>query len=98
MSKKGQQYRKYSYVTKLQVVEKYLKGVGSQELMEEYEIRNDTQIEEWTRIYRNIGPHGLKPKLKGRPRKKSQQNELERLRMENEILKKIQDLLEQEKP
>jgi transposase-like protein len=98
MAIKGQKFRKYSYETKLKVVEKYLSGVGSEELMEEYDIRNNSQIETWTFKYRREGKLGLKPKLRGRPKKSDEQTEIEQLRMENEVLKKIQDLLEQEKP
>jgi|LGOV01.1.fsa_nt_gb transposase-like protein len=98
MAKKGQRFKKYSFELKKQVIKEYLNGVSKRELLTKYEIKNDTQIESWVRIYKKEGNKGLKSKQKGRPIKCVTQTELEQLRMENEILKKIQDLLEQEKP
>ena len=98
MAKKGQKYKIYSYDFKKKVLEKYLEGFSKPELMELFRIPNDSQIEKWVRDYKENGFEGLKAKKKGRPKKNSYQEEIEQLRMENEILKKIQDLLEHEKP
>lgn len=98
MAKKGQKYIKYSYELKKAVIEDSMRGLNATELMEKYGVLNDTQIETWLRIFRNKGLEGIKTKIKGRPKKSSNQSELEQLRMENDILKKIQKLLEQEKP
>lgn len=98
MAKKGQKFKKYTYETKVKAVEEYLNGTPVKEVMKGFDIRNLTQIETWIRKYRTEGKTSLKPKPKGRPKKAKTQTELEQLRMENEILKKIRDLLEQEKP
>ena len=98
MAIKGTKNNKYSYETKHSVVTRYLEGESRKDLMKEYGVRNDSQVEEWVRIYKREGNEGLKPKQRGRRKKTIEQTEIERLRMENEILKKIQDLLEQEKP
>lgn len=51
-------------------------------------IRDPGRVEVWVRAYRKEGALAF-TKLKGRPRKQvSPQSELERLRMENELLKK----------
>lgn len=98
MAKKGQKYKKYAYETKLKAVEEYLEGTSSKEVLEKFSIRNLTQLETWVRKYRSDGKESLRAKAKGRPKKDKVQTEIEQLRMENEILKKIRDLLEQEKP
>ena len=98
MAKKGQKYRKYTYESKVKAVEEYLNGTPIKEVIKMFDIRNLTQIETWIRKYKTEGKTSLKPKPKGRPKKEKTQTELEQLRMENEILKKIRDLLEQEKP
>ena len=98
MSKKGQKYKKYSHELKVTVVQESLNGVSNKELVKKYNIKNDTQVETWLRKYREEGFEGLRKKKIGRKPKTSEQSEIEQLRMENEVLKKIQDLLEQEKP
>ena len=97
MAKMGQRYRKYSFDLKKQAVKEYLDGVPKSEVMDKHDIRNESQIENWVRKFKKDGIEGLKAKQKGRPIKSKTQTELEQLRMENEILKKIRDLLEQEK-
>jgi len=98
MAKKGQKFKKYSFELKKEVVEDYLKGMGKFELMKKYDVLSSTQISKWIRDYKAKGYEGLKSMKRGRPKKNKEQNEIEQLRMENEILKKIRDLLEQEKP
>ncbi|KFZ27395.1 MAG: hypothetical protein KQ78_00307 [Candidatus Izimaplasma bacterium HR2] len=48
-------------------------------------------------MYKEKGEEAFNPIKRGRPRKGKKLSELEQLRMENDILKKIQDLLEREK-
>ena len=59
-------------------------------------IGNASAVKEWGQIYRREGVSGLK-KTKGRPRKsESEPAELERLRMENTLLKKFHTELRKE--
>ena len=59
-------------------------------------IRNPYAVKEWGQLYRREGVSALK-KTKGRPRKsESEQAELERLRMENALLKKFHTELRKE--
>ena len=59
------------------------------EVAKRLEIRKSERIERWVAMYRQEGELSFH-KPKGRPRKKeSEQSELERLRMENALLKKI---------
>ena len=95
MANKGQKFTKYSYETKLHAVQEYLNGDTVQGVLEKYHIKNDSQLEEWIRNFKKGGKEALKPKLKGRKPKGNMQAELETLRMENDILKKIKELLGQ---
>ena len=94
MAKKGQRYKRYSYETKKQVVNEYLEGESRHTVMKKYEIKTDSQLDNWVTKYKENGEEGLKPQKRGRPKKTNIQTEIEQLRMENEILKKIRDLLE----
>jgi transposase len=59
-------------------------------------IRNPYAVKEWAQIYRREGIQGLQ-KARGRPRQQeSAQAELERLRMENALLKKYHTELRKE--
>lgn len=94
MANKGQKFNMYSYETKLHAVQTYLNGDTVQDVLEKYHIKNDSQLEEWVRRFKKDGKEGLKPKYRGRKPKGKIQAELETLRMENDILKKIKELLD----
>jgi transposase-like protein len=64
-------------------------GVNYSEIAKRLEIRESARIEKWVQIYRREGPAAFE-KVIGRPRKETRpQTELERLRMENDLLKKF---------
>lgn len=95
--KKGM--RDYSFETKLAVVKARLEdGLTRAEVMEQYGIKNETQVKKWCSKYRLLGEQGLLIKKRGRPRKdemketKSTEKPLwkkvQRLEMENDLLKK----------
>lgn len=96
MAKKGQRFKEYTYETKLQVVKEYLSGTSKKEVLERYNVKSISQVESWTRLFLESGESGLKPRKRGRTKRAKEQTEIERLRMENDILKKIQELLDQE--
>lgn len=53
---------KYSYAFKLKVVQEYLKNDTSYAyLKEKYNIKSDTQINNWLNSYRRFGEDGLRP-------------------------------------
>lgn len=63
-------------------------GMTYRAITQALEIRDPGRIEVWVRAYRKEGALAF-AKPKGRPRKQaSPQSELERLRMENDLLKK----------
>jgi len=89
--------RKYSVELKLEAVRLYYEeGKTRAEITELLGIGNAYAVKEWGQVYRREGVSALK-KAKGRPRKReSEQTELERLRMENVLLKKFHTELRKE--
>lgn len=93
--KKGM--RKYPVELKLEAVRLYYEeGKTRAEITELLGIGNPYAVKEWGKVYRQEGVAGLK-KAKGRRRKSENvQTELERLRMENVLLKKFHTELRKE--
>lgn len=89
--------QKYSFETKKAAVEAFLGGQAKQSVLEQFGIRNKTQLDNWMRLYREQGADGLLPKTRGRPAGdpdsvESLQEKVQRLEMENAALKKLQAL------
>jgi len=86
--KKGM--RQYPVELKLEAMRLYYEeGKTRAEVTKRLGIGNPYAVKDWGKLYRQEGVSGLK-KVKGRPRKsESAQSELERLRMENALLKKF---------
>jgi transposase-like protein len=85
--KKGMTH--YSKAIKERAVKMFLEdGVNYREIAEKLEIRDSERIEKWVQMYRREGAASFEKPV-GRPRKEMRpQTELERLRMENDLLKK----------
>jgi transposase len=87
--KKGSTH--YTIEIKEQAVKLILEGQLSQKaIAEQLGIRDADRIKKWVHDYRREGVLGLR-KPKGRPRKRTEgvEAELARLRMENDLLKKL---------
>lgn len=91
--KKGM--KTYPYEIRVAAIEMFfIEKLKKKTIMELLDVKNDTQLEEWFRLYRKFGFEGLSPKKKGRP-KKSKENEavpcaearIKQLEMENELLR-----------
>lgn len=85
----------YSIEIKLEAVRLFLdEGYTYREIAKQMEIRRADRIKEWVRQYRQEGATAFNRPI-GRPRKQaeSEVGELERLRMENALLKKLQSEL-----
>jgi transposase-like protein len=85
----------YSNEIKQEAVGLFLEeGYTYREIAKQLEIRLADRIEVWVRQYRREGATAFSRPI-GRPRKQaeSEQGELERLRMENALLKKLQSEL-----
>jgi len=80
----------YNKVIKETAVKMFLEeGVSYREIAEKLEIREPARIEKWVQMYRREGTASFEKPI-GRPRKETRpQSELERLRMENDLLKKF---------
>lgn len=110
MAKSGtnKKYKKYTGEFKQMVVETMRKELLSyQETARRFEVRSDTQVKNWERIYLEEGPEGLYierrgRKSTGRPKKlkpEVEENliaEVQRLRAENAYLKKLRALVLEE--
>ena len=105
---KGIPNKKYTGEFKQMVVETMRKELLSyQETARRFEVRSDTQVRSWERIYLEEGPEGLYVerrgrKSTGRPKKLKPEveedliAEVQRLRAENAYLKKLRVLVLEE--
>jgi transposase-like protein len=93
--KKGM--RQYPVALKLEAMRLYYEeGKTRAEITQLLEIGNPYAVKEWGKLYRREGVSALK-KTKGRPcQSENEQTELERLRMENDLLKKFHTELRKE--
>jgi transposase len=81
----------YDVETKQKAVAMFLEGQGSYAaIAKELEIRKPARIEAWVRMYRREGENSFCKPIGRPPKEESEQRELERLRMENALLKKFQ--------
>lgn len=85
----------YTAELKLAAVQRFLKGgVTRRQIAEEMGISNGDLIKAWVHNYRTekdpfgFKPHGRKMKVPGQP--ETLEEEVKRLRMENDLLKKLQ--------
>jgi len=83
--------RQYDFETKLEVVQRHVRGESGRALAEEYDLPSPSTVANWTSIYRRDGEDGLRPKKRGRPPtdrgKLPSESEIETLRKENERLR-----------
>ena len=105
---KGKPNKKYTGEFKQMVIETMRKELLSyQETAQRFEVRSDTQVRKWERIYLEEGPEGLYierrgRKSTGRPKKLKPEveedliAEVQRLRAENAYLKKLRALVLEE--
>ena len=86
--KKGMTH--YSNELKMRAVQMFFEeGMTYAAISEALHIRNPKRVEAWLRMYRREGAAAFTKPI-GRPRKKyTLESELERLRMENALLKKF---------
>ena len=105
---KGKPNKKYTPEFKKLVVETMLKEkLSYREAARKFELRSDSQIRNWERIYLTEGPEGLAIEHRGRgstgrPKKLPKAveedllTEVQRLRAENEYLKNLQALVSED--
>lgn len=94
----SQDTKKYPVELKKQVVEMYLEGHSPTDLVKKFEIKNVRRVYEWAAKARKHGYGALDDKRglnsTGRKKKEAQtlEEKYERLKLENEYLKKLLDL------
>ena len=98
-------HKKYSTETKLAAVRDFVEnGLSKPEVMKKYGIVSLNSLKVWIRQYKAGGEEALKPNKPGRPKKEpkvyaTREEELEariaELELENEILKRINALIEE---
>ena len=93
-------YQTYSPELKLAAVRQFLSGATKAEVLDEFRIRNKSQLERWITIYREDGEDAFR---EARTRSavgagpESIEQKLLRLEMENAALKKLQALVAEER-
>ena len=102
---RGKPNKRYTPEFKKLVVETMMEEkLGYRETARRFEVRSDTQVRNWERIYLSEGPEALAIERRGhgssgRPRKLPKEGEedllaeVQRLRAENEYLKNLQALV-----
>jgi len=80
----------YDLATKLEALRLHKEGLPYRVIAERLRIRDPERIRKWMSQYRSEGEAGLCKKGSGRPRKEplSQEAYIQKLEMENELLKK----------
>ena len=102
---KGKQNKRYTPEFKIKVVETMQKeGLSYKETAREFDVSNDTVVAKWERIYLEEGKDGLYVERRGRKptgrppklKKKVEEDliaEVQRLRADNDYLKKLNALV-----
>lgn len=88
--------RRYPYELKRQAVELYFEGESAPTVQEKFKINNVRRVFEWVEIVRKFGYSALEYGVPKTAREDLEKNELReentRLKLENELLKKLVDL------
>jgi len=104
MAKKGSKFNKYSAEFKIKLVKEYLscKSGGVDAITKKYGLKSNKQICGWLKIYKNEGPEAFLIEKRGRKSQgrpvsvkldeMSLEQQVEYLKMENDILKKLKAL------
>lgn len=95
-------HKHYVAEEKLAAVELFLTGVSKTDVMARFGIGSRALLTKWVAIYRQLGPEGLEPKPKGRPKQvldvssETDEQRIRRLELEVAVLKKSIALLAEE--
>ncbi|MFA9560692.1 helix-turn-helix domain-containing protein [Evansella sp. AB-rgal1] len=90
--------KNYPYEVKKQIVEMYFEGHSVTDLVEQFEVRDRRRIYDWIEKAREEGyraledGRGLRSTGKKKKEEQSLEEEYEKLKLENEYLKKLLDL------
>lgn len=88
--KRGMKQHQFSLETKLEAIKLHLEdGLTVRDVMDRFGVAAQGTVHAWCAAYRKSGAQGLMPSPKGRlpATRESTEEELGRLRMENEVLR-----------
>ncbi|HEY2492778.1 MAG TPA: transposase [Paenibacillus sp.] len=89
MAIKGQKFKEYSYETKIEAVRLHVVGGWTyRKIMEKFGITDRHRLKAWMRKYRELGEFGLMDQRGRREEYIDQDRQVQRLKRENEMLKK----------
>lgn len=94
---KGQKFKEYSYETKLEAIRLHIvEGWTYRKIMEKFGITDRHRLKAWMRKYRELGEFGLVDQRGRREEYVDRDRQVERLKRENEMLKKCLEIWMQE--
>lgn len=94
---KGQKFKEYSYETKLEAIRLHvIEGWTYRTIMERFGITDRHRLKVWMRKYRELGEFGLMDQQGRREEYIDQDRKVQRLKRENEMLKKCLEIWMQE--
>ena len=96
MARKGQRFKTYSFELKKKAVDMKLQGIPNAKIAEELGIQDVGRLKVWMKKYREQGDFGLMEHRGRRTEYKNLEREVQRLRLENDVLKKWLEILARE--
>ncbi|PTX59167.1 helix-turn-helix protein [Melghirimyces profundicolus] len=88
MAKKGQKYKHYPFLLKMQAVQMRLQGVTKREVAKRLGIYDVGRLKVWLRQYKLKGSKELQDRRGGRKRPLERDEYVRQLELENDVLKK----------
>lgn len=97
MAIKGQKFKEYSYETKIEAVRlRLVEKWTYRKIMNKFGIADRHRLKVWMRKYRELGEFGLMDQRGRREEYIDQDRQVQRLKRENEMLKKCLEIWMQE--
>lgn len=96
-AKKGQKFKEYAYETKIEAIRlRVVEGWTYRKIMEKFGITDRHRLKAWMRKYRELGELGLIDQRGRHEENMDQDKQVQRLKRENEMLKKCLKIWMQE--
>ncbi|MEK3837977.1 MULTISPECIES: transposase [unclassified Paenibacillus] len=94
---KGQKFKEYPYETKVEAIRLHVvEGWTYRRIMEKFEITDRHRLKDWMKKYKESGEFGLIDHRGRREEYVDQDRQVQRLKRENEMLKKCLEIWMQE--
>jgi transposase-like protein len=92
LARKGQKFQSYSQEIKKKAIEQKLSGKTYRQVAEELGIPDKDRVKVWMRKYKQLGEYGLLDQRGRREEYIDEQRENQKLKRENEMLKKCLEI------